>query len=78
MKLVILPKEKKAIECKYVYVKKEIFPPKNEIRYKTKLVVKGYTHKERVDCNEVFSLGVKHLFIQILLVMVAQFDLELV
>ena len=45
----------KAIGCKWVHVKKERLPPKNEIRYNTKLVVKGYAQKQGVDCNEVFS-----------------------
>ena len=58
--------------------KKERFPHKNEIRYKTRLVVKDYTQKEGINYNEVFSPVLKHSFIQILLAMVAQFDIELV
>ena len=47
------------------------------IRHKARLVAKGYTHKEGIDYNEVFSLVVKHSSIQILLVFVAQYGLEL-
>ena len=42
------------------------------------MVAKGYTQKEGIDYNEVFSPVVKHSSIRILLAMVTQFDLELV
>ncbi|KAH9784304.1 hypothetical protein KPL71_009603 [Citrus sinensis] len=76
--LVKLPKENKAIGCKWVYAKKEGFSRKNEIRYKARLVAKGCAQNEGIDYNEVFSLVVKHSYIRILLAMIAQFDLELV
>ena len=41
------------------------------------LTVKRYAQKESIDYNEIFSPVVKHTSIQILLVIVAQFDLEL-
>lgn len=42
------------------------------------MIETGYTQKERIDYNEVFSPIVKHSSIQILLAIVAQFDLKLV
>ncbi|KAE8661751.1 hypothetical protein F3Y22_tig00113724pilonHSYRG00184 [Hibiscus syriacus] len=77
-KLASLPKGKKAIGCKWVYAKKDGFPDKNNIRYKERLVAKGYAQTEGVDYNEVFSPVVKHSSIRILLALVAQLDLELV
>ena len=48
-----------------------------DARFKTRLVAKGYTQKEGVDFNKVFSLVVKHSSIRVLLAMVTLFDLEL-
>jgi hypothetical protein len=41
------------------------------------LVAKGYSQREDIDFNEVFSLVVKHSSIRVLLSMAALFDLEL-
>ena len=41
------------------------------------LVVKGFAPKECIDYNEVFSPIVKHIFIRIILVLVAEYELEL-
>ena len=72
--LVQLPKRKKAIGCKWIYGKKKDTPG---VRFKTRLVAKGYAQKEGIDYNEVFYLVVKNSYIRILLALVAQFDLEL-
>ena len=42
------------------------------------MIERGYTQKERIDYNEVFSPVLKHSSIQILLAIVAQFDLKLI
>nr|CAD1818055.1 unnamed protein product [Ananas comosus var. bracteatus] len=53
--LVKLPKEKKAVRCKWVYKKKEGTPGVESIRYKARLVAKGYSQIPGVDFNDVFS-----------------------
>jgi len=45
--LVDLPKDSKAIGCRLVFCKKD-----NE-KYKTRLVAKGFTQKEDIDYNEI-------------------------
>ena len=76
-KLAQLPKGKKAIGCKWVFAKKERFPNKEDVRYKARLVVKGFAQREGIDYNEVFSPVVKHSSIRILLALVTQLNLEL-
>lgn len=46
-------------------------------RYKTRLVAKGFTQREVVAYNEIYSLVVRHSSIRILLSMVAQYDMLL-
>ena len=67
-----LPKRKMAIECKWVYAKKGCAHGKDNVRFKARLVGKGYDQREGIDYNEVFSLVVKHSPIRILLTLVEQ------
>jgi len=65
------------VGCKWIFKRKLGLSEKKGIRYKTKLVVKGFSQKERVDFNEIFSPMVRHTSIRVLLVIVANQDLEL-
>ena len=71
-----LPKAKKAIACKQVYMKKEESPD-DIIRYKARLVAEGYAQREDIDYNEVFSPVLKQSTIRILMTLAAQYDYEL-
>jgi len=67
-----LSKRKKVIGCRWVYAKKQGSLKDDTIRYKVRLVAKGYAQREDIDYNEVFSPVVKHSPIQILLALIAQ------
>jgi len=70
-------KGQKVIGCKWVFKKKDGSPGVDATRYKARLVVKGFSQREGIDFNEVFSPIVKHSSIRVLLAIVALFDLEL-
>jgi len=70
-----LPKGKKAIGCKWVLAKKHGFLDGDIVCYKARLIAKSYAQWEGIDYNEVFSPVVKHSSIQILLALMAQYEL---
>ena len=59
-----LPKEKRAIGCKWVYKKKEVVSEKDGKKFKARLVAKGYSQRKGVDYDEISSLVVKHTSIR--------------
>jgi len=75
--LVKKPASAKLVSCKWVYKMKEGIPGVEHDRFKARLVARGFTQREGIDYNDVFSPVVKHKSIRILLAMVAKFDLEL-
>lgn len=72
-----LPKGKKAIGCRWLYKRKPGIPGVEEPRYKSRLVAKGYSQKEGIDYQEIFSPVVKHVSIRVMLSIVVDQDLEL-
>ena len=42
-------KDKKLVDCKWIYKKKEAIPGVKKARYKAKLVARGFTQKQGVD-----------------------------
>ena len=71
------PSGKKIVGCKWVFKKKVDGSRPKSFRYKARLVAKGYSQVQGVDFNEVFFLVINHIFIRVLLSLVAIKDLEL-
>lgn len=72
-----LPEGRRIIGCKWIFKKKTGLPGTQQIRFKARLVVKGFSQKEGVDYNEIFSPVVRHTSIRVLLALVANQDMEL-
>ena len=69
---------KRDIGCKWAYKKKkEIVSEKEEEKCMARLVEKGYSQKQGVDYDEIFSLMVRHISIITVLSMVAYFNKKL-
>ncbi|KAJ4713974.1 Retrovirus-related Pol polyprotein from transposon TNT 1-94 [Melia azedarach] len=49
------PRDKKIVTCKWVYKKKEGKTSVARIKYKARVIARGFTQKEGVDYNEIFS-----------------------
>lgn len=75
--LVDKPKDQKLVSCKWLYKIKEGIPGFQEPRYKARLVARGFTQREGIDYNDIFSPVVKHCSIRILLALTAVKDFEL-
>ena len=67
--LVKLPVEKRVLQNKWVYRLKEEDGGKK--KYKDRLVVKGFSQKNGIDFDEIFSLVVKMTSIRTILSLVA-------
>ena len=74
--LVQLPNGAKTIGCKWVFkIKRNSLG--NIERYKTRLIAKRFTQKERIDYTKTFSPVSKKDSFRIVLALVAHFDIEL-
>ncbi|GJS62536.1 retrovirus-related pol polyprotein from transposon TNT 1-94 [Tanacetum coccineum] len=67
---------RKPIGNKWVYKIKKNDDDQVE-RYRAKLVVKGYSRKEGIDFNEIFSPVVQMTIVQVVMAMCATYDLHL-
>ena len=75
--IVSLPEKKKSARCKWVFKIKEGLSPSEPLKFKAKLVAKGFSQIPGVDYNDVFSLVVKHSSIRTFFSIIAMHDLEL-
>ncbi|CAO2834975.1 unnamed protein product [Amaranthus hypochondriacus] len=69
--LVQQPTGRKIITWKWVFKKKEGMSPAEGIKYKARVVAKGFHQREGVDDNEIFSPVIRHTSIRVLPAMVA-------
>ena len=75
--LVVLPENKKSIQCKWIYKHKEGISNIEDRRYKARLVAKGFSQIPGIDNRYIFSPVVKHSSIHAILGMTAHNDYEL-
>uniref|UniRef100_A0A2N9FPQ8 Reverse transcriptase Ty1/copia-type domain-containing protein n=1 Tax=Fagus sylvatica TaxID=28930 RepID=A0A2N9FPQ8_FAGSY len=73
--LVELPKGKMALRNKWVFKLKK--DGEKLVKYKARLVVKGFNQKQGIDFDEIFSPVVKMSSIQVILGLTASLDLKL-
>ncbi|GKU85719.1 hypothetical protein SLEP1_g345 [Rubroshorea leprosula] len=73
--LVELPKGRKTLKNKWVFKLKK--DGDKIVRYKARLVVKGFSQKKGIDFDEIFSLVVKMSLICVVLGLAASMNLEL-
>ena len=74
--LVKLPKGRKALRNKWVYkLKKD--DKGNQVKYKDRLVVKGFGQKKGIDFDETFSFVVKLSSMRIILGLATNQDLKI-
>ncbi|MCO5591877.1 hypothetical protein L7F22_045870 [Adiantum nelumboides] len=75
--LVPLPKEKKALPCKWVYKMKVVLRDDNP-KYKARLVAKSFKQEHGIDFDEIFLAVVKMTTLCMVLGLVTHEDMELI
>ena len=74
--LMKLSKGKRASKNKWV-LKRKPEPNRSQLRYKARLVVKGFSQKKGIDFEEIFSPVVKMSSIQVVLGLAVSMNLEI-
>ncbi|OAE27396.1 hypothetical protein AXG93_2015s1240 [Marchantia polymorpha subsp. ruderalis] len=76
-KLVRLPAHIKVVICKWVFKKNEGISAAEGIKFKARVVARGFSKREGVDYNKIFSPVIRHTSIRVLLAIGAHQDLKL-
>lgn len=69
-----LPSDKTLVKCKWVFKRK--VNSDNSVRYRARLVAKGFTQKPGIDYEETFSPVVKHSTLKLLFALSVQLNLN--
>lgn len=69
------PKDGRLVQCNWVLHKK--YDSKNKVRFRARLVAKGFSQVEGVDFTETFSPVVRHTTLRLLFALSVQLDLDL-
>lgn len=72
--LVDAPKDGTIVQCKWVLRKK--YDSENNIRYRARLVAKGFTQKHGIDYTETFSPVVRHTTLRLLFALSVKLGLD--
>ncbi|CAM8893545.1 unnamed protein product [Rhodiola kirilowii] len=76
-KLVSLPKNARAIDCKWIFRLKDDNSPAEPPSFKARLVAKDFSQKEEIDYNEILAPVVKYKTLRLLLAMSTIFNWEI-
>lgn len=73
--LVGIPEGKTVVQCKWVFKRKS--DSENKVRYRARLVAKGFTQRPGIDFNETFSPVVRHCTLRLLMALSIKLDLNI-
>lgn len=73
--IVDAPDSASVVQCKWVFRKK--FDCDNNVRYRARLVAKGFTQKAGVDYQETFSPVIRHSTLRLLFALSVKLDMDI-